>query len=311
MSRQIEDISLFGDYKQLENRVTAAFLHICRNGGEPLIRFLSESLKMDIPESGIVIQSQVKGEGSVPDGLIRTDFSFQIYVESKTAPDAVDPKQLQNHLKVLKQPKDFLLYITPDMTRPASLGGLPNVYWINWQQLMDSLTDYLSASVSEGNQLLEYLIDQFQMLLDNAHLLTQQWNTQNDRVLIVAGSWAEPVALKYGYYLCQNERSFRPSRYISFFNNNQIRYLFEIQKEPEDNVILTSRPEFKQYLSYPGVSYNGEPYKVFTLTKQPVYQTLISNDKTDKNGQPCPYTYGQPRYSTYAKITTARVTSQL
>jgi len=38
---KIEDISIFGEYKQAENRVTAAFLQICKVGGEDFIRFLT------------------------------------------------------------------------------------------------------------------------------------------------------------------------------------------------------------------------------------------------------------------------------
>ncbi len=65
---KIEDISIFGEYKQAENRVTAAFLQICKVGGEGFIRFLTNELTIQRPSGEIEIQSQVKG--TVPYGLL-------------------------------------------------------------------------------------------------------------------------------------------------------------------------------------------------------------------------------------------------
>jgi len=45
---KIEDISIFGEYKQAENRVTAAFLQICKIGGEDFIRFMTNQLKIQL-----------------------------------------------------------------------------------------------------------------------------------------------------------------------------------------------------------------------------------------------------------------------
>ena len=80
---KIEDISIFGEYKQAVNRVTAAFLQICKVGGEDFIRFLTNQLNIQLPSSEIEIQSQVKGMATVPDGLLESNFSFKLYVEWK------------------------------------------------------------------------------------------------------------------------------------------------------------------------------------------------------------------------------------
>ena len=53
---KIEDISIFGEYKQAENRVTTAFLQICKVGGENFIRFLTNQLNIQLPSSEIEIQ---------------------------------------------------------------------------------------------------------------------------------------------------------------------------------------------------------------------------------------------------------------
>ena len=48
--------------------MTAAFLQICKVGGEGFIRFLTNELTIQRPSGEIEIQSQVKG--TVPDGLL-------------------------------------------------------------------------------------------------------------------------------------------------------------------------------------------------------------------------------------------------
>jgi len=304
---KIEDISIFGEYKQAENRVTAAFLQICKVGGEDFIRFLTNQINIQLPSSEIEIQSQVKGTGTIPDGLLESNFSFKLYVESKIKPNSVNTTQLIGHQAQIVNPNDFLLYLTPDDTKPAILG---TTYWANWLQIINTFNDYLQTSQSDNKQLLEFLVEHFNTLLDNLNLLGYTWDLNNDNVIIVAGSWAEGVALNYNYYICQNKRSFKSARYLSFYNNNQIRHVFEIIKTPEDGVNLSSRTEFATYISQAEPSYAGDLRKVFTLKYVQNVGPII-NDNIDKNGNPCPYTYGQPRYTNLTTLQTATRTSQL
>ncbi|MFY7734193.1 MAG: hypothetical protein ACOVSR_11975 [Bacteroidia bacterium] len=304
---KIEDISIFGEYKQAENRVTAAFLQICKVGGEDFIRFLTNQLNIQLPSSEIEIQSQVKGTGTVPDGLLESNFSFKLYVESKIKTNTVNSTQLAGHKKQIVNNNDFLLYLTPDDTKPTILG---TTYWANWLQITTTFNDYLQTSKSDNKQLLEFLVEHFNTLLVNLNLLGQTWNLNNDSVIIVAGSWAEGVALNYNYYICQNKRSFKSARYLAFFNNNQIRHVFEIAKAPEDDINLSQRPEFANYIARAEPSYSGDFRKVFTLKNVQNIGPII-NDNIDKNGNPCPYTYGQPRYTKLSTLQRAIRTSQL
>lgn len=304
---KIEDISIFGEYKQAENRVTAAFLQICKVGGEDFIRFLTNTLNIQLPSSEIEIQSQVKEKDTVPDGLLESNFSFKLYVESKIRPNAVNAKQLEGHQKQIVNSNDFLLYLTPDDTKPAVLG---TTHWANWLQIINTFNDYLQTSQSDNKQLLEFLIQHFNTLLVNLNLLGYTWDLNNDNLIIVVGSWAEGVALKYNYYICQNKRSFKPARYLAFYNNNQIRYVFEIAKAPEDDIDLFIRPEFKTYLTDAEPDYSRDLRKVFTLKNAQKVGPII-NDSIDKNGNPCPYTYGQPRYTKLQTLQTSTRTSQL
>lgn len=305
---KIQDISIFGEYKQAENRVTAAFLQICKVGGEALIRFLTNELNIQLPSSEIEIHSQVKGTETVPDGLLESNFSFKLYVESKIKPNSVNKKQLEGHQKEIGENNNtFLLYLTPDDIKPNILG---KTHWANWLKIYNLLNDYLKTPYPDNKQLLEFLLGHFNTLLDNLNLLGYTWDLNNSNVIIVAGSWAEGIALNYNYYICQNKRSFKSARYLAFYNNHQIRYVFEILKAPENDVNLLGREEFLNYVHQAEPEYKGDLRKVFTLQFVQDIESLI-NDSIDKNGNPCPYTYGQPRYTTLNRLQTSRQTSQL
>lgn len=305
---KIEDISIFGEYKQAENRVTAAFLQICKVGGEDFIRYLTNQLNIQLPSSEIEIHSQVKGTGTVPDGLLESSFSFKLYVESKIKPNTVNATQLVGHKNQIVNSNDFLLYLTPDESKPAIL---EQTNWANWLTIINTLNDYLQTSQSDNKQLLEFLVEHFNTLLDNLNLLGYTWDLNNDNVIIVAGSWAEGVALNYNYYICQNKRSFKSARYLAFYNNNQIRHVFEILNSPDNDIDLSVKQEFATYIQQAEPNYvTGDVRKVFTLK---FIQNIgpVINDNIDKNGNPCPYTYGQPRYTTLPILKTALRTSQL
>lgn len=304
---KIEETSIFGDYDQAENRVTAAFLQICKAGGEDLIRYLTNELQIQLPSSQIEIRSQVKEAKTVPDGLLQSNFSFKLYVESKIKENSINIEQLEGHNEQIKNGNDFLLYLTPDDTKPEILGS---THWANWFEIINIFENYLDANQTDNKELIKFLVTHFRILLTNNKLLGQTWELNNDNVIIVAGSVAEGVALDYNYYICQNKRTFRSAKYLAFYNNNQIEHIFEIDKAPEDDVNLNVRPEFSLYLKEKEPSYNGNLRRVFTLINHRKFNPII-NDSKDKNGKLCPYSYGQPRYSKLEKINTAKRTSQL
>ncbi|KAF3977719.1 MAG: hypothetical protein HFP77_05420 [Methylococcales symbiont of Iophon sp. n. MRB-2018] len=72
MAKEISDLSIFGEYKHPENRVTAALLQICKIGGESLIRHIFTISGVQLPNSDISIITQPSNhsENSVPDGLL-------------------------------------------------------------------------------------------------------------------------------------------------------------------------------------------------------------------------------------------------
>lgn len=304
-------MSIFGEYSQLENRVTAAFLQICKIGGEDLIRYIASHIGLKLPSSEIQITSQVKADTTVPDGLLASNFAFKLYVESKVAVNAINLKQLQGHLDFVNEHGGHLLYITPDSSRPTVLPD--TVYWISWKSLADLLTggkgEYTSPS-SEIDMLLAFLIENFITLLNNNGLIDIPWGSDEETVAIVGGRFGEDEAISYGVYICQNNRSFRPCRYIAFYKNNRICNVFEIEGEPESDVILAEHAEFSTYLANVDPNHDGEPRKVFRLKNREILNCVI-NDKVDKNGNLCPYTYGSNVYTTIEKLRNAKNTSEL
>lgn len=307
----IDSISIFGDYNQLENRVTAAFLHICKEGGEELVRFILGELNIPMPINEILIESQVKGDDSIPDGRLSSNFKFDIYIESKlgsgSLKDLGNQEQLNKHRKIAKEKNAKLLYLTNDDNKPEILEG---VAWANWKTLLIILSDYLQKSEPSNRHLVEYLIMNFNILLANNVILEDTWSLDDNKVIIVAGSWAEGIALSHNQYICQNKRYFRPSSYIAFYNESQIRHLFKISQPPKDDVSVDDI----QYLNEDDKEFDEsgkEKKKRQFMLEDPQSIGPVINDKLDKNGVLCPYTYGQPRYTTLEKIKNASRTSQL
>jgi hypothetical protein len=155
------------------------------------------------------------------------------------------------------------------------------------------------------------LVEHFNTLLGNLDLLGYTWDLINDNVIIVAGSSAEGVALKYNYYICQNKRSFQAACFLAFYNNNQINHVFEILEAPKNDINLSANQEFEKYIQQAEPNYVASDLrKVFKLKFSQDIGPVF-NDSIDKNRHPCPYTYGQPRYTTLSKLQVAKVTSQL
>jgi hypothetical protein len=308
MPRNIDQVSIFGEYKQAENRLTAAFLQVLKVGGEPLIREISDRIGFSIPSSDIDIFTQIKEEESVPDGQLECNFTFCLYIESKVG-KLVNFEQLANHLKLVQTEHNRkLLYLTGDETKPPKLPS--GCHWISWDDTIVAFREYLADTRIPNYELLSFLIDQYETLVTNVVHRRKKWTPQKDKVIIVAGSRAEGIALTYGYYICQNHRQFQNAEYITFFKDNRISRVFRIAEDPHDDVDLNEMPELKAYLEQERPDYDGSRQKVFKLSNMEPIGPIL-NDSIDKNGNPCPYTYGQPRYTSIDKLKTSRLTSQL
>lgn len=321
----IDSKSIFGEYAKQEDRVTAALLQILNIGGHPLVEDLFSDC--DIPSNEIFVESQYVANKSRPDGRISCECKYDIFIESKIVVNSINITQLNNHQKLLNDASQWLVYITPDTSKPKELIGLRNVLWYNWREIVDSL-----KSFDNKDSLLSFLINQFEILVEhivykvykrvnNRDVNDQEKETQsviddfelnenNERVIIVGGSWGESVALDYNVYLGQEGRFFHPSSYITFAYNNRIKKVFKIIGEFIPSIDISTIPELKNSDYFikkePGYSHDKRCYFKLEFFRD----VNIQNDYTDKNGRRCAFTRRQ-RYTTIDKLLHASKTSEL
>ena len=319
MNKTISNQAIFGEYKNAEDKVTAALLQVLHYGGHKLV--CSVFADIDLPSNDINISPQVHVGESRPDGLVSCDCKFKIYIESKIFEHALNTdhakRQLEANKKLSSQTDGiWMIYITPDKDKPDELEDT-QIMWTNWQTIVDTLRLYETQDT-----LVKFLIEQFCLFVD--HLVFQKRGAvaaevlpvscleedKNQRVIIVGGSWGEDVALEYGFYACQNGRFFHPSKYMAFYHKNRIKNLFEIVDGPKDDVVLTPNLVGDDYLRIKDPNYDGTPCRYFKLKHVKEFNPVIENDSRDRNGNICAFTYNQ-RYTTYDSIIVATKTSEL
>ena len=306
---KIEDQAVFGCYSQSENKVTLALLKVLeRAKGDALLRNLIEEADgEDLPDNNILLESQVTdtAEHSIPDGKISCQYAFQYFIESKLSED-IPAKQLQQHLEtVRKTPNAHLVYITQHSQRPKELKEHNEVLWTNWTTVTKCLRDYEDDN---NDPVLKYLIEQFELFVRSNNV----YDDSENRVLIVGGNFAEDVALKYNFYACQANRSFRNTGYIAFLRKKKISYLFKIVGEVKDSVNLREEPGIvpPSYFDEVELDYQGTPHKLFKLERVEEFAGPIIDDSVDKNGKHCAFVQRQG-YTTLDQFMNAKVTSDL
>lgn len=303
--------SVFGTYSQKENQVTSALLKILEadRGGDLLNDFLQSLGDNGLPEKSLSLEAQKyiddKDVHSIPDGLISCNYAFKIYIESKLSED-INRDQLENHKKLIAGDRDGnnkLIYITKHATRPAELSE--GILWTNWSELLRFLKAY---EPEESNVILDYLIEQFELLITSLGL----YDDSEKRVVIVGGRWGEPVALEYGFYACQANRYFKKSKYLAFYYDQRIKYLFEVIGEKKDCVDIRELkgevPE--EYFRKREPNYQPENRTFFKLKKVHEFMPVIENDTVSRTGRRVAFTQGQT-YTTYDRIMKAKKTSEL
>lgn len=297
---KIENRSIFYNYEQTENQVTAALLQIFKAGGTEFIAgVLSETEAKDFPSYEIDIITQEKENKNVYDGLLQCGFAFQVFVESKIKRNSINKKQLEGLISNAKTDADYILYITPDDSKPQDLP--PGICWVNWREINNIL-----KKINPETEPVNFLINEFEKYLYSLGLL----ESPEQRVQIAAGSWGEPVAKEYGIYACQSNRNIRQSKYLAFYNNGGIHSLFEILGEVQNDCDLRTLDDeqVKRYLAEKDPNYTG--YRQYYKLKF-VQELNIQNDTLNKHGKKTAYTMGVFRYTTIDKIKEAKTTSEL
>lgn len=346
----IENHSIFGDYKQNENRVTCALLHILQNGGTDMIGSFIETFGGEFVNNKPLIATQVilkkgnkdiidrKGKACCADGIIVSDCQYKIFIESKIEKNSIKQEQLDAYrCNVNMGAGEYLLYITPDSEKPVELDE--SDYWMNWNHVMTFLRSFSSP---RQDTMLVFLVENFEKLIDKVVLYKENTakfdqekrdveqmakkkisgifkpsiDENQEQVLIVGGRWGEKVAVLFDFYACQSNRYFLPTKYMAFYYDKRIKYLFEIEKSPIPSIELTD-PQLRidgKYFSIYDKKYKTSSDKArefFQLKLVHIFpDSGIVNDLTDKNGNPCAFVQRQ-RYTTIEKIMSAKNTSDL
>lgn len=307
---EIVKYSVFGEYVQPENRVTAAFLHLLNIGGHKLVSYIFQNKIKDFPQNELAIITQrcVKDKDNnklgIADGEIYCDYKFRIQIECKLNGD-INEEQLNRYKQRLAE-GITLIYIVGNANKKGV--ALQNIPYFTWSELSGLLSSYMSDFDDIGDVEI-YLIKQFLLMLENLKLVDHSF----ERVIVVGGIWGEDVAKRYHFYACQNNRFFRGAKYLAFYWNNRIECMYEIIGEPQDNMNLkdktlnipqeyfqTKEPDYKE----------ATLCKVFVLGETNLLKRSIINDTRSKSGRRCAFTQNQ-RYVTFDSIINAQFTSEL
>lgn len=261
---------VFGTYKNAEDQLTVALLHIIKVGAEELLQEIVAAAGGQLNTSSMQVATQVpfvsdgttKDErGCRCDGFIYHECGYRLYLESKIACNSINVGQLESY-RAIKAGclQKIILYVTPDESRPTALNQ--DELWINWEDLLELLRNYVTYESDDS--VLKVYVQNICLLYDmsvrskiglrrkkraktDREAEMMKWAKENLRkpgyslvsdadkdVLIIGGSWGEPIALKYGFYSCQYGRTFLPTKYLAFCHHNRIKFLFRIEEEPKD-----------------------------------------------------------------------------
>ena len=318
---KIENHSVFGNYSKTEDKVTAALLQILKVGGTEFIsNFIGKIDDIEFPSNEINIVTQTKENHNVYDGLLECDFSFRVFIESKINNKSVNEKQLDGLIENAKSaPNSYIIYITTDNEPPKELKQkfkeVEQLFWLNWAGVMEILKD---EEIRPKSEILPFLINEFEKLIDYLKLI----DTPENRVQIAAGSRAEPIAKKYHFYACQNNRGRKESGYLAFYRNKAIKTLFIIDKVENDKdlrEIAKNNDEVRQYLDEKEPNYQGDKRQFYKLREVTVKdleslkieEVPVINIVHETRGRGKAYTMGAFRYTTIDKFIKAKTTEEL
>lgn len=318
---KIENHSVFGNYSKTEDKVTAALLQILKVGGTEFIsNFIGKIDDIEFPSNEINIVTQTKENHNVYDGLLECDFSFRVFIESKIKNKNVNEKQLEGLIENAKSaPNSYIIYITTDNEPPKELKQkfkeVEQLFWLNWAGVMEILKD---EEIRPKSEILPFLINEFEKLIDYLKLI----DTPENRVQIAAGSRAEPIAKKYHFYACQNNRGRKESGYLAFYRNKAIKTLFiidDVENDKDLREIAKNNDKVRQYLDEKEPNYQGDKRQFYKLREVTVKdleslkieEVPVINIVHETRGRGKAYTMGAFRYTTIDKFIKAKTTEEL
>ena len=317
--------NLFSTYRQGENRVTSTLMAVLQRLSLPNIDRILQALLEDSAFSLVSFDNQPRGKKSTPDARIATGAA--IWIETKTARNAVRKDQVRRHLDSLRAGENLLL-LTPDEMAPAGLDD--RVAWSNFKTLAGAVEEILGDDDEPPSEKEAFLLREFVSMLREDNLL----HSAETRVMVLGARFAWPMYKLLSVYRCGTNkpmRSLRDLDHLAFYAAGAIKPLAPRIKSVVESIDIMDSKEVESLgggqkrlakklqnrIKHHKQSREfGQAFKVMFLSSPTDDDTVklenpIINDKRDKNGNPTPFTFGQPRYVTLKSLRKARRTSEL
>lgn len=226
---------LFSTYRQGENRVTATLLAVLQRLSQPNMDRILRTLLGEDTFSLVSFQNQPRAKQSVPDAVIR---GATIWVETKTARDAVGRSQIERHLKVVSGDQK-LLVLTPDDDRPTELDEIEDsedrVAWSNFSTLHEVIRDILSDDEEPPSEREAFLLNELVLMLRHDGVLGRPAN-----VAVVAASSAWQMYRELPVYRCALALPLRTGiDYMAFYSGGEIKRVVPRVKAVVESLNLT------------------------------------------------------------------------
>ena len=322
---------LFSSYSSDEDRVTSTILSVFERLNFNIVESILQKALDEDELNLLVFENQVNtGKGSRPDGEIKAHFRY--IFETKIKEKSINQKQLQSHLKEVNNEHDHLVYLTPDEEKPSTLRKYEKeLSWFNFGTLIDSIEEAIQEEkvLSQREEYLLHELTEF-ILAEN---LVKEGMTK--RVLVIPAKNAIKEYKEHGVYMCQPNRTFRPSRHLAFYHRNKIDtkipqiygYIDEVDVKTESYQDIEKRIHFydeskkefikQKYKSIRKTELRERENNKILFISQPndedtiTLSTPIRNDKMSKdNSRRVAYTQNQT-YTDIESLKKANKTSDL
>jgi len=236
--------TLFSNYSQGENRVTATILAVFERISFTLVERILQQLCQETETELLEFRNQPTGPASVPDAVIRASFAY--WIETKIVPDTVRKDQIIGHLQALDDYSDarkqMLLVLTPDAHKPSLLDDIDDdrLAWANFDTFVEVISTLVTKDeawfVSDEPQPTEREQELLRELV--RFLIAQELLGTGDQVLVVAAKHAINEYLSYGVYMCQPNRTFQPSSHMAFYSSGKIHHEIPAIQEQIEEITL-------------------------------------------------------------------------
>lgn len=229
--------SLFSQYSQGENRVTASILAVLKSLAIPRTERLLQGLIGDSSKDLIQFSNQPRGDsGSVPDARISAN--FRIDIETKVKVNSVNEGQVLKHLDDLRNAKEsrrLLVVLTPDSTKPGCFDGIEDerLLWCRFSDLDNAIEELLGDPAEVISEREAYLLRELQQMFHAEKLLKP---ANNVLVVPARNAWREYD--RYHAYICQPNRTFQDVDYLAFYADGEIKPKVPRILEVEDEVVI-------------------------------------------------------------------------